>query len=263
MNDNFISFKIDYINFKEPQTEGRRIMRTVIIPTLNEEKNIESLVHSIFYYLGKEDISIIIVDDNSSDSTRAIVKKMMDEYANLSLIVRVRVRGLGSAVREGALHVPSGSVVVMDADFSHHPCYLPRMFEKLEAGNDVVVGSRYTDGGATVGWTGSRIAISLIATHLTAMLFCIKTTDPMSGLVGCRSAQLLVTGFKSNGFKFLLELLVRNPALRVVDVPIVFHDRVRGSSKLGSQTIIQFLTLLVRLLFVRRPKQHRERLEAS
>jgi dolichol-phosphate mannosyltransferase len=238
MNDNFISFKIDYINFKEPQTEGRRIMRTVIIPTLNEEKNIESLVHSIFYYLGKEDISIIIVDDNSSDSTRAIVKKMMDEYANLSLIVRVRVRGLGSAVREGALHVPSGSVVVMDADFSHHPCYLPRMFEKLEAGNDVVVGSRYTDGGATVGWTGSRIAISLIATHLTAMLFCIKTTDPMSGLV-------------------------RNPALRVVDVPIVFHDRVRGSSKLGSQTIIQFLTLLVRLLFVRRPKQHRERLEAS
>lgn len=230
-------------------------MRTVIIPTLNEEDNIESLIHSIFHHLGKENVTIIVVDDNSADNTHYIIKQLMDIYENLFLIIRVHERGLGSAVREGASCAPSGPIVVMDADFSHHPRFLPRMFEKLEAGFDVVVGSRHIEGGAIVGWTGSRIAISVIATRLASVLFIIKTTDPMSGLVGCTSKEMLVTGFRGDGFKFLLELLVRNPELRVTDVPIVFHDRVRGSSKLGSQTIIQFLTLVINLLFRRKSKE--------
>lgn len=227
-------------------------MRTVIIPTLNEEGNIEPLVRSIFHYLGKEESSVVIVDDNSSDNTHSIVERLIDEYENLSIIVRVHERGLGSAVREGATHVHSGPVVVMDADFSHDPRYLPMIFEKLEAGYDVVVGSRHTKGGAIVGWTADRIVISLIATRLVALLFRVKTTDPMSGLVGCKSPRLLESGFRGSGFKFLLEILVRNPNLRVADVPIVFRDRVRGSSKLGSGTILQFLTLVTELVFVRR-----------
>jgi dolichol-phosphate mannosyltransferase len=236
-------------------------MRTVIIPTLNEEENIEPLVRSIFYYLDKEEITVVIVDDNSADSTQKTIERLMNEYANLSMIVRVNERGLGSAVREGASYAPSGPIVVMDADFSHHPRYLPKIFEKLNAGYDVVIGSRHAEGGAILGWTGYRIAISLIATRLVAMLFRVNTTDPMSGFVGCRSAQLLVTGFKGSGFKFLLEILVRNPTLRVADVPIVFHNRAHGSSKLGSQTIIQFLTQVIRLLFVRELKQVGEPLE--
>jgi dolichol-phosphate mannosyltransferase len=179
------------------------------------------------------------------------------------MIIRVNEKGLGSAVREGASHVSSGPVIVMDADFSHHPRYLPLMFEKLKEGYDVVVGSRHVEGGKIIGWTGNRIAISLIATRLAAMLFCVKTTDPMSGFVGCRSARLLATGFEGDGFKFLLEILVRNPALRVADIPIVFQDRVHGKSKLKSQTIIQFLTLVIRLLFVRKPRQYGGRLEVS
>ena len=238
-------------------------MRTVIIPTLNEEENIEPLVRSIFHHLGKEEASVVIVDDNSIDQTHSIAKRLMDEFPNLSLIVRVHEKGLGSAVREGASQVPLEPVVVMDADFSHHPRYLPRMFEKLNAGYDVVVGSRHTDGGAIIGWTGIRIAMSLIATRLVAMLFRVNTTDPMSGLVGCRSGQMLVSGFQSGGFKFLLELLVKNPTLRVIDVPIVFQDRVRGSSKLGSQTIVQFLTLVFRLLFAKKLRQDGESLEGS
>lgn len=231
-----------------------KIMGTVIIPTLNEEENIEPLIHSIFHHLSTEEINVIIVDDNSSDNTHNIVEKLMDEYANLSMVVRIHEKGLGGAVREGVSHVSSGSIVVMDADFSHHPRYLPTIFEKLDAGYDVVVGSRHTEGGAIVGWTGDRIAMSLIATRLVAMLFRVNTTDPMSGLMGCKSAQLLETGFQSDGFKFLLELLVRNPNLRVTDVPIVFQDRVHGSSKLGSQTIMHFLALVFRLLFARKPK---------
>jgi len=225
-------------------------MRTVIIPTLNEEENIESLVHSIFRYLGGE-ANILIVDDNSQDNTHEIVKHLMEQYPHLFLIIRLHERGLGSAVREGATLVHSGSVVVMDADFSHHPRYLPKMFEKIESGYDIVVGSRNTQGGAIIGWTGSRIVISKIATLLSTLFFQIQTTDPMSGFVGCRDPSLLAKGFQGNGFKFLLELLVRNQKLKVADVPIVFRDRAHGSSKLGSGTILEFLTSVMRLLFNR------------
>jgi len=236
-------------------------MRTVIIPTLNEAENIEPLIHSIFNHLGTEDNAVLIVDDNSTDSTHTIVEQLMRRYTKLSMIVRLHEKGLGGAVREGVSHVHSGPIVVMDADFSHHPRYLPQIFRKLDDGYDVVVGSRHTIGGSIVGWTGLRIAMSLIATRLAVMLFRVKTTDPMSGFVGCKSAQLMASGFQSDGFKFLLELLVRNPKLRVADVPIVFHDRARGSSKLGSQTIIQFLALVFRLLFARKTKQERQSTE--
>ncbi|MFW9843613.1 MAG: polyprenol monophosphomannose synthase [Candidatus Thorarchaeota archaeon] len=227
----------------------------MIIPTLNEEENIGELIRSLFHHLGTEDIEILIVDDNSSDNTHSIVEQLMTKYENLSMIVRLHEKGLGGAVREGVSHIASGPVVVMDADFSHHPRYIPLIFEKLEAGYDVVVGSRHIEGGAIVGWTGDRIAMSLIATRLATLFFRIKTTDPMSGLMGCKSANLLASGFQSSGFKFLLELLVRNPNLKVADVPIVFHDRVRGSSKLGSETIFSFLLLIFRLLFTRRKNQ--------
>jgi dolichol-phosphate mannosyltransferase len=251
----------DFIFFEQLQPEGLRIMRTVIIPTLNEEENIEALVRSIYHFQGKEEITVVIVDDNSTDNTHGIVERLMKEYANLSMIVRIHERGLGSAVREGASHVSSGPIVVMDADFSHHPRILPSIFEKLKAGYDVVVGSRHTEGGSIIGWPGYRIAISLIATRLVSILFRVKTTDPMSGLVGCKSAQLLMTGFQDKGFKFLLEILVRNPALRVTDIPIVFHNRIHGESKLGSQTIFQFLALVIRLLFFRKPMQDGNLLE--
>ncbi len=238
-------------------------MRTVIIPTLNEEVNITSLIPLIFDYLGNEQVHIIIVDDNSKDKTHEIVNQLMGEYKNLSLIIRIHEKGLGSAVRKGASLVQSGSVVVMDADFSHHPRYLPRIFEKLESGYDVVVGSRYIKGGKIVGWTSSRIAISKIATSLSTIIFHIQTTDPMSGFVGCKSSSLLLNGFRSNGFKFLLELLVRNRTLKVADIPIIFNDRIHGSSKLGSQTILEFLALIMKLLISQEESKQKLVLEGS
>ncbi|MFW9871346.1 MAG: polyprenol monophosphomannose synthase [Candidatus Thorarchaeota archaeon] len=227
-------------------------MRTVIIPTLNEEENIERIIRSIFFFQERADISIIIVDDNSTDNTHQIVERLIDEYDELSMIVRIHEKGLGGAVREGASHIKSGPIIVMDADFSHHPRYLPTMFEKLDAGYDVVVGSRYSEGGRIIGWPGYRIVLSVIATRLVSILFRVKTKDPMSGLVGCRSAQLLMTGFQNDGFKFLLEILVRNSNIRVKDVPIVFLDRIHGRSKLGAKTILQFMILITKLLFRRK-----------
>jgi dolichol-phosphate mannosyltransferase len=233
-------------------------MKTVIIPTLNEVDNINQLLRSIFKYMGRKNVHIIVVDDDSNDGTQQAVQELTKSYEGISLYVRKKQRGLSSAVRLGAKHAKSASVVVMDADFSHHPRYIPVMFEKLDDGFDVVVGSRHIRGGAIVGWPGSRIAISKFATRLAALLFRVKTKDPMSGFVGCKSANLLVGGFQFANFKFLLELLVRNPSLSVADVPIVFHDRVKGQSKLGSGTIIQFLKLVIQLFFTRGPRQEVE-----
>jgi len=143
----------------------------------------------------------------------------------------------------------------MDADLSHNPKYLLSMFEKLEQGFDVVVGSRYIPKGDIVGWPGSRIAISKVATTMARAVFRVPVNDPMSGFVGCRSGRLLEEGFDHADFKFLLEMLVKNRSLRVTEVPIVFHDRAKGTSKLGAITIALYIGLVLRLLFTkgRRP----------
>ncbi|MHA2135619.1 MAG: polyprenol monophosphomannose synthase [Candidatus Thorarchaeota archaeon] len=224
-------------------------MRTVIVPTLNEEENIEPLVRSIFQHLGNDGVSVIIVDDNSSDGTHDSVRRLTEEYDGLRMIIRTDERGLASAVREGARWANDGPVAVMDADLSHDPRFLRRLFEKLEEGYDVVVGSRYIKGGKIVGWPGSRMAISKGATKIAKILLRVPITDPMSGFVACRSNEFLTSEIEHADFKFLLELLTRNRKLRVAEVPIVFLDRRRGKSKLDENTILLFLGLVFRLIF--------------
>jgi dolichol-phosphate mannosyltransferase len=164
----------------------QRRMRTIIIPTLNEEENIGRLIHSIFHHLGTKRVEIIVVDDNSSDQTQKIVRDLAKKSNSLSLIVRKGERGLGSAVRLGASRAKDGPAVVIDADISHHP-----------------------RGGEIVGWSGSRIAISKIATLLARLLFRVRVKDTMSGFVGVRSTRLLSTGFKYANYKFMLEMIAR------------------------------------------------------
>ncbi|MHA2265268.1 MAG: hypothetical protein ACXAEN_22995, partial [Candidatus Thorarchaeota archaeon] len=119
----------------------------------------------------------------------------------------------------------------------------------LEKGYDIVVGSRYVEGGEIVGWPGSRIAMSKIANLLARLLFRIRVRDTMSGFVGVKSTRLLSTGFKYANYKFMLEMIVTDRSLNVFEVPIVFQDRTRGASKLDGLTIARFLLLIMRLLF--------------
>jgi len=226
-------------------------MKTVIIPTLNEEGNIRRLIEAIFKHLDTDNVRIIVVDDNSSDGTRDIVSDLSAKFSNLLLIHRINERGLGSAVRAGAYEAMSDPVVIMDADFSHNPIHLESFFNKLEQGYDIVVGSRYVPGGKIIGWPGTRIAISKVATAMARLLFRVPVKDAMSGFVGCRSGALVAKGFKHADFKFLLEMLVTNKTLRATEVPIIFKDREKGSSKLSSNTILLHLELLVRLFFSR------------
>lgn len=225
-------------------------MKTIIIPTLNEEENIEQVIRLIFKSFEGNDVSIIIVDDNSTDRTHEIVRSLQQEFRNLRLIVRTDIRGLGSAVRRGASEADPGPVIVMDADLSHHPRHIPLMLQKLEEGYDVVVGSRYTTGGNIVGWPGSRIALSKGATRIARLLLQVPVMDPMSGFVACKSGQLLAKSIEHADYKFLLEMLATNRRLRVTEVPIIFQNRIRGKSKLDEITMVLFLTLVFRLFLL-------------
>lgn len=225
-------------------------LQTIIIPTLNEEQNIGRLIEMIDSVL-REHTSIIVVDDDSSDGTQRIVRESSKTLAGVQLIVRKGERGLSSAVRRGASEVESGYVVVMDADFSHHPRYLPLLIQKLHEGYDLAVGSRYVKGGTTQGWPLRRIIVSRIATLIARFLLSVNVSDPMSGYVACKSSSLLLKGIEHADYKFLLEMIVKNRHLRVAEVPITFRDRTRGKSKLKGGTIMLFLELVLRL-FLRR-----------
>lgn len=227
-------------------------MQAIIIPTLNEAANIEKLVRMIYDTLSSNDTQVLIVDDDSTDDTHTIVENLQREFTNLALVVRRGERGLGSAVRAGAKLLGDNPVVVMDADLSHNPIYLPSIFEKLGEGYDLVAGSRYIPNGDTVGWPGSRIAVSKVATLMARTIFYLPVKDPMTGFVGCRSASLLSQGFEHADFKFFLEMMVADRSLRVTEVPIVFQDRERGKSKLDGMTIALYIALLLRLMFGRK-----------
>jgi len=224
-------------------------MRTIVIPTLNEGDNIRRLIESIFEVIDSDEVSIIVVDDDSTDGTQTIVTELRKRFPSVRLLVRKRIRGLGSAVRFGASQAEKGSVVVMDADLSHDPRHLPAFFEQLDRGFDVVVGSRYVPGGRTEGWPGKRIAVSKVATLVARLLFRLPVRDPMSGFVGCRSGRILAEGFRFADYKFLLEMMVTNRSLHVTEVPIVFRDRMRGKSKLKGRTMLLYLELVARLLY--------------
>ncbi len=223
-------------------------MKNIIIPTYNEVENIGVLIDAIHSVMSESALSIIVVDDDSTDGTQDVVRDRASRSRSVRLFVRHNQRGLGSAVRFGASHVVSGPVVVMDADLSHHPEYLPTIFNGLENGYDIVVGSRYIPGGRVLGWPGSRIAISRIATSIGNTLLRIRVRDSMSGFVGCRDARMLQNGIRYADYKFLLELLVKYRGVRVLEIPIVFRNRCRGSSKLGHRTILRYLYLVMRLI---------------
>jgi dolichol-phosphate mannosyltransferase len=224
-------------------------VRNIIIPTLNEEQNIGPLIDAIYDNLGPKGVTVTVVDDNSSDGTQDIVRGRAQKWNGVKLVVRHNKQGLSSAVRRGATEILEGPVVVMDADFSHHPRHLQRMFAAIEQGYDVVVGSRYVPRGATIGWSGGRVAVSKVATLIARVLLLAPVRDPMSGYVGCRSPEILIQGSRHANYKFLLEMLVTNRKLRTSEIPIVFRDRRRGQSKLGGTTIALFLGLVLRLLF--------------
>lgn len=223
-------------------------MKTVVIPTLNEAANIGLLIQEIFQKLGASETRVVIVDDGSTDGTCDTVRALKQRYDSVTLLERENRRGLGSAVRYGTEHVTDGPVAVMDADFSHSPHYLPIMFDEVTKGFDLVIGSRYISGGNTIGWPGTRIAISKFATLLARKLFALSVRDPMSGFFVVRSAEIINDSIQDADFKLLLELVVKNRVMKIREVPIIFRERTKGKSKLGGRTMLFYIWLLLKLI---------------
>jgi dolichol-phosphate mannosyltransferase len=226
----------------------------IIIPTYKESSNITKLVPQFFAHAGNA--HLLVVDDDSPDGTAEIVEKLMATYPNLGLLRREGERSLGRAYTAGIRHgLENGFEIIgtMDADLSHNPTYLPGMFALLKT-SDVVIGSRYIPDGGTVNWTIRRILLSWLANKFAAILLQIPAHDITSGYRLYRRSALewiRTQEVKSTGYSFLAEVLYRahRGGARIVEYPIIFHDRVLGLSKLHRREIYLGALNLLRLRF--------------
>lgn len=228
---------------------------SIIVPTLNERENIPLLITRLERSLAGIDWEVVFVDDDSSDGSLALLKDLAWQNPHVRFIQRVRRRGLSSACLEGMASSASPYLAVMDADLQHDDTLLPTMLDHLRQGRcDVVVGSRYMNGGSCGTWTETRKRISRFATRLTRHLLKVELTDPMSGFFMIRREvfERTVHAVTGEGFKILLHIVAAgNGALRVEELPFTFAERQHGQSKLDLRVAWEFALLLLEKLIGR------------
>ncbi len=221
----------------------------VVIPTFNECGNLPVLVDAIRCALGELAWEIIIVDDDSPDGTARCARNMHLADPRVRVIQRVGRRGLASACIEGMLATSAPFVAVMDGDLQHDPAVLSRMWRALRLNRaDVVVASRYVEGGSVGAWDGERAAASRFATWLTNKVTPTQLTDPMSGFFAVRREVIdeRVHDLSGIGFKILLDIVLTDSrGLRIVETPYAFGPRADGNSKFSLRSAVDFGLLLV------------------
>lgn len=225
---------------------------SIVIPTYNERENIDLLVKSI------QDLAlalqIIVVDDNSPDGTGELANDLAGQHPGIHVIHRPGKLGLGTAHIAGmraALARGAAYIITMDADFSHHPRYLPALIEALDH-SDVVIGSRYVPGGGTLCCTAPRKALSRGANLFTRAVLNLCASDATAGFRGYRRAVLEsipLDHIMSDGYSFLIEMLYvcQRHGWQIGEVPIVFENRRRGASKISKTEILKAVQTVVRL----------------
>lgn len=231
------------------KTESRPTV-SVVIPTYQEVENIEELVERVSQTFEEIDelLEIIVVDDASRDGTAEKIAELQERGRQVRMIERTNERGLSSAVLRGFDEAKGDYLVCMDADLSHPPESLPRLVDALESPEtEMVVGSRYIDGGSTdESWGYFRYLNSRIATLLARPFTTIK--DPMAGFFGIpRDVYQRTREWDPVGYKVGLEILVKAKCRRVEEVPIHFEDRRRGESKLSFVEQLNYIRHLSRL----------------
>lgn len=223
----------------------------LVVPTLHEVANIERILQRIRTSLDPLDIpyELIIVDDDSRDGTAEVVRKISASDPRVRLLVRTHARGLGGAVVHGWKHNAAGIVGVIDADLQHPPELLPQLWRAMESGVDLALASRYTERGTLSHWHPLRYALSRLAIWLTWPIQkpAIHVKDPMSGFFLVRRACIRDVHMETQGFKILLEILVRGNIHSVTEVPFSFGLREAGTSKAGIKEGLDYLSLLWRL----------------
>jgi len=239
----------------------------ILIPTYNEKENIERIIRKVFS-LPKE-FDILIIEDNSPDGTADIVKSLMQEFpGRLFIEERKGKLGLGTAYIHGfrwALSHDYEFVFEMDADFSHNPEDLLRLYDAAKnQGGDLIIGSRYITGVNVVNWPMGRVLMSYYASAYVRFITRMKVRDTTAGFICYRNTVLRaidMNKIKFTGYAFQIEMKFTAWKLgfKIIEVPIIFTDRTLGESKMSKgifrEAILGVITLRINSLFRNYKKQ--------
>jgi len=226
----------------------------VVIPTYNECENIEKMIHRLIELY--PNIHILVVDDNSPDGTGKYVEDKSKEDDRIHVIHRAGKLGLGTAYVAGFKYVLERDydyVVQMDADFSHDPKDVGRLLEAIEQ-NDLVIGSRYIQGVNVINWPMSRLLLSYFASIYTRVITGMPVMDATGGFK-CFKREVLeklnLDKVKSNGYSFQIEMNFKTYKMnfKIKEIPIVFTDRVEGTSKMSKKIVHEAVTMVWKLRF--------------
>lgn len=272
------------VNESMQQTRDDQKFISIIIPTFNESMNIKDLLTQIQIHIPAEtNVEIIIVDDNSPDGTGHIVEKYIEEEKknlnsydiktespsinslnkniSIKVIHRKKKAGLISALVNGIRSSRGQNVLIMDADFSHPPEVVNRMISEIKKQpNCIIIGSRYVRGGAINGMPFKRLLLSLGANFIARHSLSLKNVyDPMSGFFAFPKHALEDVEFNTNGFKILLEILIKKKRdICVKEIPYTFKDRKHGQSKLDLPTVFDYLKAVWKLYRYGRKSKRQE-----
>jgi len=223
---------------------------SIIVPTFNECQNVPIMVEKLQTALSGLDWEVIFVDDDSPDGTSNAVRAIAIDNPRVRCIQRIGRRGLSSAVIEGALSSSAPVFAVIDGDLQHDEKILPSMYSKIkeEEQVDIVIGSRFVNGGGLGDWDKERVAMSAFATKVSRLITPASLSDPMSGffMVTREAFDGAVRDLSGAGFKILLDIFAssRKP-LEFSELPYVFSLRQHGESKLDTMVLWEYLMLIL------------------
>jgi dolichol-phosphate mannosyltransferase len=222
---------------------------SVVVPTFNERDNVTTLFRRLEATLKGIPFEVIFVDDNSPDGTCEVLRALARADSRVRCIRRVGRRGLSGACIEGILASSAPWAAVIDADLQHDETQLPKMLALLQGGKfDLVVGSRYIEGGSADSFDKQRAGASQLATEVAKRVLRVKVADPMSGffMIGRDRFEQLAPQLSTQGFKILLDIVATARGdLRVKEIPFTFGSRLHGESKLDSMVALDFLGLVL------------------
>ncbi len=232
---------------------------SVILPTYNERENLPL----IFYMLHKTftrnaiNFEVVIVEDSSPDNTLEVAQKLQQVYSKdiVKIISRKGKLGLGTAYVAGLKECTGQRIIIMDADLSHHPKFIPEMILKMNSHDyDIVSGTRYRSGGGVSGWDLKRKVTSKGANFLASFLLDPGKASDLTGsfrLYKRDAIDKILPQVKAKGYAFQMEILIlaKKANMTLGEVPITFVDRIYGESKLGANEIVMYLKGLLKLFF--------------
>jgi dolichol-phosphate mannosyltransferase len=234
---------------ESPPQAAVALQLSVVVPTFNERDNVTALYRQLETALTGVAWEVIFVDDNSPDGTWDVIGALAQRDSRVRCIRRIGRRGLSGACIEGILASSAPFAAVIDADLQHDETQLPKMLALLQGGEaDLVVGSRYVEGGSADSFNKQRAGASALATEVAKRVLGVKIADPMSGFFMIRKDRFeqLAPKLSTQGFKILLDIVATaRGELRTVEIPYTFGSRLHGESKLDSMVALDFLGLVL------------------